>query len=290
METPNENYLAHYNMSCERISEQCKIENLEYSTCGKFFSYTADSSLKIHSTSIPAVLKNIITVKIDTMKYFQKNTLIYSKDNSIFYLSVYDNKYLRSFEGHNDSISSLSVDQHNDRFMSVGTDTIKIWDIRHKDPVYTLDSKGKLGALSKDHEYALADNNFVYLFDLRNSRGYVEIKSIKPGFTKKLWYTPDQMYLGVSSLKCHQFISSKEATSNVAYSLENPCDGDIFRDSNIFVTGSSKMLFAYKIADKKTIGRMGIPDFECSTIRANPNYPQFVCSSGHSIRIWSILN
>ena len=44
------------------------------------------------------------------------------KKNSVYYLSVHDNKILREFEGHHGVVTSISMSPVNDTFLSSSTD------------------------------------------------------------------------------------------------------------------------------------------------------------------------
>lgn len=282
-----ENYLQQFSPSEETIKEINEISNLEYNNSGELLSYTTNTSLKIYSTHLVPKVRNIITTTIDTMKYFQNNTILHSKGNRIMYLSVYDNKYLRKFEGHTDKINMISVNPNHDTFMSNGTDSTKLWDIRYKDPIMTLDSNGKIGAMNTDHSYALADSNFIYIFDWRNDKGPISIKSIKPGFYSKIQYTEDGSSIALSNLKTNLFLDSQGEFSS-SFFTENECAGDILNESNIFICSSSRLLFAYKIADKKVIGKEHNNGIDCNLIRANPRKAQFACASQTGIQTWSL--
>lgn len=286
METREDDYLHAYIESQNQIQELDGIQNLEYSPNGEIFSYCTESSLKIYSAT-SNMLRNIINVKIDAMKYFQNNTLLHSRENSLLYLSVYDNRHMRKFDGHSDRICEISVNTSHDTFMSIGTSKINIWDIRYQNPIFSIQGNGKLGALSEDHEFALTDNNFIYLFDDRNPKGPVLIKTVKPNFYKKIQYTGDGTCVWLSSYKTHVFLNTKGEHIST-FSLENSCDPDVFSESNIFIGGSSQMIFAYKIPDKKIIGRTSVPNFELATVRTNPLHPQFVCATADRIKVLSI--
>lgn len=286
MDTAEENYLHLYNESPASIQELDGISNVEYSISGEIFSFKTDASLKIYSATT-GCLRNIITVKIDTMKYFQNNTVLHSKDNTILYLSIHDNKHMRKFEAHKDNIFSISVNSNNDTFMSVGRETINLWDIRYQNPVFSLDSSGKLGALSKDYGYALADSNFIYIFDWRNDKGPLTVKNIKPNFYQKMWYTGDGTCICLSTYKNHVFLDA-EGNFASSFPLENSCDPDVFNESNILICGSSNHIYSYKIPDKKIIGRIGVQKLECSTVRTNPVHPQFICAAETELKVWNM--
>eukprot|EP01025_Chloroclados_australasicus_P027807 TRINITY_DN2750_c3_g1_i6.p1 TRINITY_DN2750_c3_g1~~TRINITY_DN2750_c3_g1_i6.p1 ORF type:complete len:270 (-),score=20.22 TRINITY_DN2750_c3_g1_i6:237-983(-) len=53
------------------------------------------------------------------------------QDNSIRYLSVHENKYLRYFRGHEKRVTSLCMNPKNDMFISAAQDkTVRLWDLR----------------------------------------------------------------------------------------------------------------------------------------------------------------
>lgn len=283
MNSLEENFLDQFGMT-KRIDEQADIRNLEYSTTGDMLSYTTDDALKIYS-SVTGCLKNVISVKMDTMKYFQSNTVLHSRHDTIYYLSVYDNKYLRKFEGHGGRVFSLSVNPLEDLFMSMRNKVIDIWDIRYKNPVCEIGSQGKLGAMSTGHEYALTDNNFVYIFDRRSDVYPIMVRSIKPNFYKSMWYAGGDSYIALSSKQGYTFLDSSGEPVGTCAS-EN-VSGDIIDESNTLLYSSSNLIFAYKILDNRRVGRLEV-DKECNAIKSNPSYPQFACSTGNGIRIWSI--
>lgn len=62
------------------------------------------------------------------------NAIIHSSTkgtNNIHYLSIYDNKYLRHYDGHEGKITGLCMSPLDDTFLSVGNDrTVRLWDLR----------------------------------------------------------------------------------------------------------------------------------------------------------------
>lgn len=284
MESLEENFLDQFEMT-KRIDEQMEVKNLEYSFSGDVLSYTAGESLKIYSAATGG-LKNIISVRIDAMKYFQNNTILHSKDSVIYYLSVYDNKYLRKFETRSDKILSLSVNPFDDVFMSIGNRTIDLWDVRHKSPTSAIDSQGRMGAISTGYEYALADNNFIYIFDRRSDAYPLEAKSIRSRFYTNMWYTGDDSCIVLSSNWGYTFLDSS-GDFVASCTSENSSVGDTIDESNILLYSSSRFIFAYKIFDKKRIGRVET-DKECKAVKTSPTRPQFVSSTSDGLKIWNI--
>ncbi|PIC35581.1 hypothetical protein B9Z55_014895 [Caenorhabditis nigoni] len=93
-------------------------------------------------------------------------------DNTIRYLSLTDNKYLRYFQGHDKMVTGIDVSPSDEMFLSVAEDkTIRLWDLKtynciglmnlSSTPIATFDPEGLLFA-------AGLDNNLIKLYDLRS--------------------------------------------------------------------------------------------------------------------------
>ena len=61
------------------------------------------------------------------------------KKNSVYYLSIHDNKILREFEGHQGVITSMSISPVDDTFLSSGADGT----VRYVDFSYTSSCRSK---------------------------------------------------------------------------------------------------------------------------------------------------
>jgi COMPASS component SWD2 len=63
-----------------------------------------------------------------------KNNVIYAStkgDDTIRYLSLHDNRYLRYFRGHKARVTALEMNPMTDTFLSASQDgTIRLWDLR----------------------------------------------------------------------------------------------------------------------------------------------------------------
>lgn len=284
MNETDENFLVHFSDS-KTIQEQYPTRLIDFSPNGEHFSYAVNDSLKIYIART-GTLKNIITIPIDTMSYFQNNTILFSRDNNLSYLSIHDNKILRTFESHTDRIKSISVNNTSDTFMSVGKESIKLWDIRYKDPFVSFEAPNCLGSMNRENSFTLANNNFIYIYDIRNFSNPKIVKAIKPNFYKKMWYTPDSEFICLSSFRNHLFLDKNgECISQL--NLENDSDGCCIHDSNIFLGGSSKNLLAFKVQDDKRIGRLSLDNFDVNMVRSNPYLSQFIVGSDNSLKIFN---
>jgi len=105
------------------------------------------------------------------------NTIIYasnkeSKDNSLRYMSIHDNKFLKYFTGHTAKVVSLSLSPVDDTIISSSLDkTVRMWDLRSPDckglmqcggrAVAAFDPEGLIFAVGVQSEY-------IKLYDLRS--------------------------------------------------------------------------------------------------------------------------
>jgi len=104
-----------------------------------------------------------------------KNTAIHCStkvDDTIRYLSLHDNKYIRYFPGHTKKVVTLCMSPQDDMFLSGSLDkTIRLWDLRSQNcqglmhvpsrPVASFDPEGLIFAAGINSEV-------VKLYDLRS--------------------------------------------------------------------------------------------------------------------------
>ncbi|KAL3678072.1 hypothetical protein R1sor_021028 [Riccia sorocarpa] len=91
---------------------------------------------------------------------------------SLRYLSLYDNRYLRYFKGHRDRVVSLCMSPKNDCFMSGSLDhTVRLWDLRTNVCQGLLRVRGR-PSVAYDQQglvFAVAmEGGAVKLFDVRS--------------------------------------------------------------------------------------------------------------------------
>lgn len=270
------NYLNMFRIS-NVAKERTKIQNLNFSVNGELYSYTVDDSLKVYSTKNKD-LKNIITLDCEQMNYFQERTILHSKNSKIFYLSIYDNKYLAKFDNL-EPVNSISTSPYEDIFMTVGSENSHIWDIRYKNPINELPSRGKIGTLGYEKEYAFCDNNFIYIFDRRNDRGPVITSSIPSNFFKNISYNYEGSVICLSAKRDAVFLNNYgELKSRIT--MEKSWAGEIQEDSNTFIYATSNLLFAYRILNNERVGQLLIQGMEhCNSLRSSPADLSFIFST-----------
>jgi len=95
-------------------------------------------------------------------------------DESIRYLSLHDNRYLKYFKGHRDRVVSLAMSPLDDTFISASLDeTIRLWDLRSNACQGLLRlPHGRSSSVAFDPQglifAAAVENNSIKLYDLQS--------------------------------------------------------------------------------------------------------------------------
>eukprot|EP01137_Pigoraptor_chileana_P010037 Opistho-2@59114 len=112
--------------------------------------------------------------------------------DTIRYISLHDNKYIRYFQGHSDRVVGLSVSPKDDTFLSASADrTVRLWDTRSPNcqglmqvggnAVLAFDATGVIFAVAVNSES-------VKLYDVRDyHKGPFEEISFKDGVERVYW-------------------------------------------------------------------------------------------------------
>uniref|UniRef100_A0A672ZZ62 ADF-H domain-containing protein n=1 Tax=Sphaeramia orbicularis TaxID=375764 RepID=A0A672ZZ62_9TELE len=156
-----------------------KINCFDFSSNGEtIISSSDDDSLVLYDCQEGKPKRTLYSKKygVDLIRYTHAaNTVVYSSnkiDDTIRYLSLHDNKYIRYFPGHNKRVTSLSMSPVDDTFISGSLDkTIRLWDLRSPNcqglmhlqgkPVCSFDPEGLIFAAGINSE-------MVKLYDLRS--------------------------------------------------------------------------------------------------------------------------
>ncbi|GBG80429.1 hypothetical protein CBR_g30894 [Chara braunii] len=138
-----------------------------------------DESIRLYNTASATLLKTIHSKKYGVDKIcftHHANSVMYSSknnwDESLRYLSLFDNRYLRYFKGHRDRVISLCMSPKNDAFMSGSLDkTVRLWDLRSNACQGLLRVRGR-PAVAYDEQglvFAVAmEGGAIKLFDVRS--------------------------------------------------------------------------------------------------------------------------
>lgn len=156
-----------------------KINSIDFSHEGDtLISCSEDDQIVIYDCEKGTQTRTVNSKKygVDLIHFTHaKNTAIHSStkvDDTIRYLSLHDNKYIRYFPGHTKKVVSLCISPVEDTFLSGSLDkTLRLWDLRSPNcqglmhlsgrPVAAYDPEGLIFAAGVNSES-------IKLYDLRS--------------------------------------------------------------------------------------------------------------------------
>ncbi|ESO99288.1 hypothetical protein LOTGIDRAFT_231033 [Lottia gigantea] len=156
-----------------------RINSIDFSSNGEtLISSSDDDSIVIYDclNGTPKRTLNSKKYGVDLIRYTHAvNAALHSStkvDDTIRYLSLHDNKYIRYFPGHTKKVVTLCMSPIDDSFLSGSLDkTIRLWDLRSQNcqglmhlsgrPVASFDPEGLIFAAGINSET-------VKLYDLRS--------------------------------------------------------------------------------------------------------------------------
>ena len=155
------------------IHSEHPITNLKYHRGGQFLISTADNGV-ILTDSLAGKEKKRICCKthgVGRVAYTHHQSCILvggdKKQHDIRYLCLYDNRYLRSFEGHTQKVTSLSMCPTDDHFLSAGKDrNVLMWDLSVSNPVAQLSLPSSSDHVSPSRMGCLSALFFLFCDDL----------------------------------------------------------------------------------------------------------------------------
>lgn len=156
-----------------------KINAIDFSSSGEhLISCSEDDQIVIYDCDKGTQTRTVNSKKygVDLIHFTHSTTnAIHSStkvDDTIRYLSLHDNKYLRYFPGHTKKVISLCISPVEDTFLSGSLDkTLRLWDLRSQNcqgvmhlpgrPVAAYDPEGLIFAAGVNSES-------IKLYDLRS--------------------------------------------------------------------------------------------------------------------------
>jgi COMPASS component SWD2 len=115
------------------------INSIDFDNSGGLcLTSSDDESIRVYSCNSGKLHNTIYSKKYgcSLAKFTHRsNNIIYCStktEDSIRYMSLHDNKYLRYFKGHTKPVVSLEMSPGDDTFASASVDsTIRFWDLRN---------------------------------------------------------------------------------------------------------------------------------------------------------------
>lgn len=175
----NDNVVRSFRVAKVFRENSDRINAIDFSPSGEMLiSSSDDDSMVIYDcqNGVPKRTLNSKKYGVDLIRFTHaSNTAIHASnkvDDTIRYLSLHDNKYIRYFSGHTKKVTTLSMSPIDDTFLSASMDkTIRIWDLRSQNcqgmmhlpnrPVAAFDPEGLIFAAGINSE-------MIKLYDLRS--------------------------------------------------------------------------------------------------------------------------
>ncbi|XP_057312540.1 WD repeat-containing protein 82-like [Hydractinia symbiolongicarpus] len=278
-----------------------KINHIDYTSNGDtLITSSADDSIVIYDCFDGKQRKTANSKKYG-VAFIQfthaNNTVIHTStkvDDTIRYLSLHDNKYVRYFTGHTKSVVALHMSPVDDAFISGSLDrTIRLWDLRSNNcqglmhvsgrPVCSFDPEGLIFAAGVDSEiirlYDLRtfDKGPFATFNLPQSETGVELSGIKFSNDGKKFIVPTtkgevhlldafqgnllHTFTGLAPGKNGDIYLEASFTPDSQYVLSGTTDGKV----HVWSADSGKRI---AILD-------GMHPGPCRNVRFNPKYMMF---------------
>lgn len=175
----NDSVIKNFHVTKTFTENSDRINSLDFSPNGDtLITASDDDSIIIYDCEKGINRRSLNSKKygVDLIHYTHAaNTAIHSStklDDTIRYLSLHDNKYIRYFHGHTKKVVTLCMSPIDDSFLSGSLDkTIRVWDLRSPNcqglmhlvgrPVASFDPEGLIFAVGINSES-------VKLYDLRS--------------------------------------------------------------------------------------------------------------------------
>lgn len=134
----NENVIRNLKFSKVFRENSGRINSLSFNDAGDLLITASDDESIIIYDCMQGTSKRALNSKkygVDLIKYTHaSSTAIHAStkvDDTIRYLSLHDNKYIRYFSGHQDRVTCLVMSPLEDIFLSCSLDkTLRLWDLR----------------------------------------------------------------------------------------------------------------------------------------------------------------
>ncbi|KAF9928067.1 member of Set1p complex, histone methyl transferase [Linnemannia zychae] len=145
-------------------------------TGSKCVTSAQDESLHVYDCFTGKLEKTLFSKKygVNLARFTHRSTsVVYAstkEDDTLRYLSLHDNKYIRYFRGHEKRVTSLEMSPLDDQFLAGSQDTVRLWDLRSPNcqgalsvlgqPVVAFDPSGLV--------FAVALGGTLRLYDVKS--------------------------------------------------------------------------------------------------------------------------
>lgn len=257
--------VGRFKVAKEFNENKARINSIDFSQDGKsLITSSDDESIKVYDCEKGNQKREIMSKKygVDLIKYTHaSNTAIHTSTkgiDTIRYLSLHDNKYLRYFVGHEKRVVTLCMSPADDSFISGSLDqSIRLWDLRSEKstgrillpsaPIVNYDPEGLIYAVGLNSEV-------IKLFDARNyDKGpFNTIKCVRPINSNITWkslkFSPNGKQILITSDMEQLFILDAFTGQPLNIlrinedkipqtPIEHPCEGSYTPDAQFVICG-----------------------------------------------------
>ncbi|KAF9101004.1 member of Set1p complex, histone methyl transferase [Mortierella sp. GBA35] len=153
------------------------ITSIHFDDSGsKCVTSAQDESLHVYDCNTGKLEKTLFSKKygVNLARFTHRSTsVVYAstkEDDTLRYLSLHDNKYIRYFKGHEKRVTSLEMSPLDDQFLAGSEDTVRLWDLRSPNcqgalsvlgqPVVAFDPSGLV--------FVVAVGSILRLYDVKS--------------------------------------------------------------------------------------------------------------------------
>lgn len=245
------------------------ILNISYLHNGTAISYTQNNYIRIHCPITNIDINKINVPDIKKGIFLFDNTMLVSTNNSIKYLSVYDNTYLRSFSC--DKISDIQSRLKDDVFMSVEESKINFYDLRSVNAIKYLNVKNSIATLNNDSFAILMNKSILKIYDFKNSSPMHTIQFFN---INKIKITNNNKYILLSNPKNVILVNVSTGCIIHRFFVDNVIDFDFSEDSQFVFFLHDQKVSVFSLSTKTMINNLVVG--EQKYVKVNPSFSQFV--------------
>ncbi|KAK6350037.1 member of Set1p complex, histone methyl transferase [Orbilia brochopaga] len=190
--------------SLKNASQGSVITSLDFDDTGEWLLAACDDeSLQLYDCKLGKHSKELFSKKygVHLARFTHVHTnCVYAstkQDDTIRYLSLHDNSFIRYFKGHKQAVNCLEVSPLNDLFLSSSLDnTIRFWDLRSANcaGLLNIDAPAQIAHDPTGVSFAVASHHHshVFLYDVRmfDKEPFAMFPLLDDDFLKQFSYPP----------------------------------------------------------------------------------------------------
>ncbi|ORX55158.1 WD repeat protein 82, partial [Hesseltinella vesiculosa] len=174
----NANLLSEFKPSKIFKDPKVAMTSLSFDDSGQFCATSAqDESIRVYDCTNGSLKTTLYSKKygVGLVRFnHDEQCVVYAstkEDDTLRYLSLHNNQYIRYFKGHTDKVITLEMSTLNDQFLSSSLDgTVRLWDMRSsscqgmltpgKRPIASIDPAGMVFPV-------VTGDNGILVYDIR---------------------------------------------------------------------------------------------------------------------------